>query len=58
MDVSPLQSDAQPFLQNFAGSSSDGEGFVVDDELGGAWCLLSGAANGYAGDDLLVLVSK
>ena len=59
VDVSSLQSDAQPFLQNFvAGSSSDGEGFVVDDELGGAWYLLSGAANGYAGDDLRVLVMQ
>ena len=59
VDVSSLQSDAQPFLQNFvAGSPLDGEGFVVDDELGGAWYLLAGASNGYAGDDLKVLVMQ
>ena len=59
VDVSSLQSDSQPFLQNFvAGSPLDGEGFVVDDELGGAWYLLAGASNGYAGDDLKVLVMQ
>ena len=30
----------------------------MDDELGGAWYLLTGAANGYAGDDLKVLVMQ
>ena len=59
VDVSSLQSDTQPFLQSFvAGSASDGEGFVVNDELGGAWYLLTGATNGYAGDDLKVLVMQ
>ncbi|MAI22653.1 MAG: hypothetical protein CL828_01220 [Crocinitomicaceae bacterium] len=59
VDVSSLQSETQPFLQSFvAGSSSDGEGFVVDDELGGAWFLLTGATNGYAGEDLKVLVMQ
>lgn len=58
-DVSALQSEQQPFLQSFvAGSPTDGEGFEVNDELGGAWYLLSGAANGYAGDDLKVLIMQ
>ena len=58
-DVSALQSEEQPFLQNFvAGSPTDGDGFVVDDELGGAWFLLSGTPNGYAGEDLKVLVMQ
>ncbi|MBN30686.1 MAG: hypothetical protein CL845_01620 [Crocinitomicaceae bacterium] len=59
VDVSALQSDTQPFLQSFvAGSPLDGEGFVVNNELGGAWYLLTGATNGYAGDDLKVLVMQ
>ncbi len=59
VDVSSLQSEAQPFLQSFiAGSPTDGEGFIVNDELGGAWFLLTGAPNGYAGDDLKVLVMQ
>ncbi len=58
-DVSALQSEDQPFLQNFvSGTPTDGEGFIVDDELGGAWFLLSGTANGYAGEDLRVLVMQ
>lgn len=58
-DVSALQSEAQPFLQNFvAGSPTDGEGFAVNDALGGAWFLLNGTSNGFAGDDLKVLVMQ
>jgi len=58
-DVSALQSPEQPFLQNFiAGSPTDGEGFVVNNELGGAWYLLTGTTNGFAGDDLKVLVMQ
>ena len=58
-DVSSLQSEEQPFLQSFvSGSPTDGEGFTVNNELGGAWYLLSGAANGYAGEDLKVLVMQ
>lgn len=59
MDVSSLQSEEQPFLQSFvSGSPTDGEGFTVNNALGGAWYLLSGAPNGYAGDDLKVLVMQ
>ncbi|MFZ8835487.1 MAG: T9SS type A sorting domain-containing protein [Flavobacteriales bacterium] len=59
VDVSALQSEEQPFLQSFvSGSPTDGEGFVVNDELGGAWYLLTGSSNGYAGDDLKVLVMQ
>jgi len=59
VDVSSLQSETQPFLQSFvAGSPTDGQGFVVNDELGGAWYLLTGAPNGFAGNDQKVLVMQ
>jgi hypothetical protein len=59
MDVSILESDDQPFVESFvAGSDRDGLSFEISDEMGGAWFVLNGTANGYAGDDLRVLVMQ
>jgi hypothetical protein len=59
MDVSVLQSEDQPFVENFvAGSPTDGLGFEINDEMGGAWFVLNGTTNGYAGEDLRVLVMQ
>lgn len=59
MDVSILESDDQPFVDSFvAGSARDGLSFEISDEMGGAWFVLNGTTNGYAGDDLRVLVMQ
>jgi len=59
MDVSVLESDEQPFVGSFvAGSEHDGLGFEINDEMGGAWFVLNGTTNGFAGDDLRVLVMQ
>lgn len=58
-DVSAMESPNQPYLQNFvSGSATDGEGFEISDGIGGAWFVLNGTANGYAGEDLRVLVMQ
>jgi hypothetical protein len=57
--ISALESPNQPFLDNFRGDSeTNGLGFELSDETGGAWYLLNGSTNGYAGEDLRVLVMQ
>ena len=59
MDVSVIESPDQPFVEHFvAGSANDGLGFEISDEMGGLWFILNGTANGFAGDDLRVLVMQ
>lgn len=59
MDVSVLESADQPFIASFvSGSDRDGLGFEISDEMGGAWFVLNGTTNGYAGEDLRVLVMQ
>jgi hypothetical protein len=35
-----------------------GNGFTLDDDIGGAWFILNGAANGVAGEDHRVLIAQ
>lgn len=42
------------WIEDFAAGNS----VQIDDEVGGAWFILNGAANGVAGDDLRVLVAQ
>ena len=59
MDISALESPEQPFMANFsANGESSGMSVSLTDEAGGAWFLLSGMTNGYAGDDLRVLIMQ
>ena len=58
-DVSVMESPFQPFLSNFsANGASSGLSLSMDDESGGAWFILTGMSNGYAGDDLRVLIMQ
>ena len=58
-DISAMESPAQPFLSNFASNGANsGESVMVTDASGGAWFVLSGMSNGYAGDDLRVLIMQ
>ena len=58
-DISALESPNQPFMANFtANAPTSGLSVELTDEAGGAWFLLSGMNNGYAGDDLRVLIMQ
>jgi len=53
--VSTVQSDSNPWLTQF---DPLGGNISIDDGIGGAWYALNGDANGFAGDDLKVLVGQ
>jgi hypothetical protein len=58
-DVSVMESPLQPFLSHFsANSANSGLSVQMNDELGGAWFILNGMLNGYAGDDQRVLLMQ
>ncbi len=53
--ISTVGSDSNPWLTNF---DPLGGNIAIDDGIGGAWYALNGDANGFAGDDLKVLVGQ
>lgn len=53
-EVTTLGPPVGGWMEDFAAGNS----VQVDDEVGGAWFVLNGAANGVAGDDLRVLVAQ
>jgi hypothetical protein len=53
-EVTTLGPPTGGWIEDFASGNS----VQVEDEIGGAWFVLNGAANGVAGDDLKVLVAQ
>ena len=58
-DPSPVTSPIQNWGLAFdPGAGVAGGNLVIDDEIGGAWYILNGDANGYADEDSRVLLAQ
>ena len=58
-NISTVQSAGNPWTTNFdPGGGLPGGSIAIDDIIGGAWYALTGDANGYAGEDLEVLLGQ
>ena len=57
--ISTVQSSINPWTTTFdPGGGLAGGNIIIDDAIGGAWYALNGDANGFAGEDLKVLVGQ